>query len=223
MNYGEGTIIKCPACGMIIDDTTTVCPACGTPIIGAVNTNEIKIFVDELYEYDRRIALEDSRKRAMVYKPPRTIAAIIGWIVLNFFLIGFPIAVSLAVRVVRSLFKCGKMSEAEMMKAQFVRNKVFSTPSSTAEGVRVASVQLDLLANEKFNANTSTWARIWSIKAEEYYQLARRYGENLNMLDSHWFSIQNSNGKVNKKLGLYTIWAALWILFYICMYNSGVI
>lgn len=216
----EVTIVKCPSCGMIISDTTTVCPACGMPVAGtaATDVSEVRTFIDRLDECDRQIALKGGKKRLAVYWPKNNVWLQLGWVILNIACIGFPMALS----ALLPLFGNGNLSKEENVKMQVVKNQVFFNPTSFSEGLRIADAQMEYLAHEKLNNTTAVWAKTWMNKAKEFYQLARQRGEtNTDSLDRYLGKITKTHKRIKEKLGVIAAILIVWAIVCIAILSAS--
>lgn len=217
MKVEEGSILKCPACGMTIDVFTTVCPACGTPIVGtaATDISEAQVFVQELIDIDSEIAKLPPAPGLSASIPwPENNWLKVGWVLLNIALLGFPVALCILI----PLLGKGDFNQAEKQKSQLIKNKFFSTPASNVEGTRIAGEQLMMLAADKYNSNTAAWAKIWKAKADEFYKNGQRHEGDNKALGQYYEHVQTAYKKIQRKvyivIGIIVVWAIIALSFF---------
>ena len=221
MKVEEGSLLKCPACGMTIDIYTTVCPACGTPIVGtaATDSSEAQAFAQELLTADSNIAKISSASSLIESIPwPENNWLKVGWVLLNIGLVGFPIAFCILIPFLGK----GDFNQPEKQKVQLIKNKSFSTRASYVEATRIAGEQLMMLATERFSSNTAAWAKIWKAKADEFYKNGQRHEGDNKTLGQYYENVLSAYKKIQRKVhlvfGIIVVWAVIALLV---LFNSA--
>lgn len=159
-----GTVRKCPACGEEIPSLTAFCPSCGHEIVSDKVNTSLKAFTDTIDECDRAIAAVPTAKKGWQSwsKKART-----WWVVINVFLIGFPIVLRFFIVQLANYIK-PSLSEQEQRKTSVIENYTFPNErESILESLLFIRSKMDFLSSRKVNRQTKHWADVWYVKAEQ--------------------------------------------------------
>jgi len=161
-----GKIIKCPSCGMELSSFTAICPDCGHEINSTQVSKTVKEFANGIEECDIRIANspEVSKGWSSWDDGKR-----IWWVLFNCFFCCLPLIIYFLWKSIKSVVTVSLTVE-EKKKEAFIENYTLSNDrESILDLLLFIKSKTIFLVNEKFNAKTAYWTRVWVNKAKQIY------------------------------------------------------
>ncbi len=218
-----GSIIKCPSCGEELPSLTARCPSCGHEINQARVSSSIRLFADQINQWDIAIVSGPN--------PPKKgwnswgTGARVMWVILNIYTLCIPLVFYFTL----PLFKYGhtpSLSVSEKNKATFIENYTFPNDrESIIEALLFIKAKTTFLASEPLNDKAAYWYRLWTAKAEQIYQKSEIVLKRDEIVQNVYDDIQK-DGKVVKDqvkkkafLGAAIIITVIMCLTLICIFN----
>ncbi|MCD7708539.1 MAG: zinc ribbon domain-containing protein, partial [Clostridiales bacterium] len=163
-----GKVIKCPHCGAELPSMAGFCPSCGSEIRGTQVTESVKEFTEIITEYENVIAYNPRGERRGWARWGFWMRAF--WIFLNLILFLLPLGLYFVWFFFRDNFHPALTPE-ERQEVQYVQNYVFPNDrESIFEAMLFIKSKVAFLRNEKTNARTVYWSKIWLEKANQLSQ-----------------------------------------------------
>lgn len=211
-----GKVVKCPSCGMGLPSFTAVCPECGHEINSVRVSSSIKDFTEKMTQCDMEIANSNIEiKRG--WSTWGTWGKI-GWIFLNFSLLGIPILISV---LWHSLGIGGgqKLTAAEKKKVTLIDNFAFPNDrESILEALLFIKSQVASLSSGKIDKDTVRWIKIWKNKANQLFEKAEIMFKGDKIASEAFSEIKKSEKRVMKSLNVKVIFFVVLILVLFLVY-----
>lgn len=218
----EGKIHKCPNCGEVVKSFVGICPACGFEFNDKKVSETLQKFIDKITECERKI-VDNSQYEKNGWSSWSRLKKT-WWIILNIFLCGIPIIISLYI----SLFKLiipPKLTREERQMKSLIENFPFPNDrESIITALLFIKEKMLFISKEKISRKNAYWLRLWCLKAEQLKHRADLMTLNDSVIEKIYSQILNESEKVNKKIKIRTIIGvvifALFIMY--SLINGGV-
>lgn len=162
-------VIKCPACGELIPSYTVLCPSCGYEINATEVSKNFADFLNQVTILEKNIL---NAEVTNYYSKAIQITKKVLWIVLNVFLICFPLLIKMIVNLL-NVNNTPKLTKEEQELVTFIQNYSFPNNREVIlEALMFVKEKIDFISKEKASRKNTYWMRLWFAKAEQLKEKA---------------------------------------------------